>query len=246
MSHSRILDDDTLRCVGGLARFQCAKNMVPEGFEANSRTADHTFLMVVFAPITDFGPIWDYDMAMIWQTIDRTTSFLFYFALAFVLTGLFKRNRGVAKVRSTGEVEFVQRWWVLCSLLFLLVRFGIIGWDELKHGPREPLAFVTGALMYFAVIASILTIPGTIVMTQEAIEEVRWIWPNKKIRWNEIEEINTEKRGSAVTVKGSGHTRIICTNLYPDRPRFLYEIKQHCGTNLPPNFPNEDASSNGV
>jgi len=182
-------------------------------------------------------------MSMILQTIHQTTSLLFYVALALLLAGLLKRNRGTAKVRSTGEVEFAPRWWVLYSWLFLLVRFAMIGSDYLRHGLKEPLTFTTGALIYIAVIAAIVGIPGTLVVTNEAIEEVNWFWRNKKIRWSEIGEIDTEKRGSAVTVRGSGRSRIIYTNFYPDRPRFLFEIKQHCGANLPSNFPNEDAST---
>jgi hypothetical protein len=100
--------------------------------------------------------------------------------------------------------------------------------------------------MLIAAIAALLSLPGTLVVTDEALEEINWVWKNKKIRWVEIQEIDTEKRGSAVTVIGSGRRKFVYTNVYPDRPRFLFEIKKHCGDDLPSNFPNQEMNSGSV
>jgi len=110
----------------------------------------------------------------------------------------------------------------------------------------QPLQFAIGVLIGTAVIGSVSTLPGMLVSSNEALEEVNRVWRNKKIQWTEIREIDTEERGTAVTVVCSGYRKIIYTNVYPDRPRFLLEIKRPCGENLPPNFPNENLSSDGA
>jgi hypothetical protein len=176
---------------------------------------------------------------MISNAMRWTLSLVFWIALALVLISLFKKNRGSANVRSTGEVEFAARWWFLCSWLFIIVRFAFMGFDYLKAGLKEPVTFATGALICIAVMGSVLILPRALVVTNEALEEVHWFWPKKRLAWTEIEEIDTEKRGSAVTLKGSRRSKIVYTNIYPDRPRFLLEIKRHCGNDLPSNFPIE-------
>lgn len=176
---------------------------------------------------------------MISRTIPSTISLFSWIACALVLTGLLKQNRGSARLRPDGKVHFLLRWWFACSWVFIMVRFGFIGSSYLRDGLSEPLKFATGVLICIGVAGSFAMIPGTIVTTNESLEQVRWFWRTKRIRWTEIEEIVTERRGSAITVRASDHRKIIYTNVYPDRQRFLLEIKRHCGNNLPPHFPDE-------
>ena len=183
---------------------------------------------------------------MIARTFHWTISLLFWMAFALILTGVLKKNRGSARVRSDGGVWFAPRWWFAYSWLFIMIRIATIGFSYLRAGLNQPLQFTTGVLIGIAVLGFVSTIPGTIVVKSEALEEVYWFWRNKKIQWTEIEEIDTEKRGSTVTVIGSGRRRIVFTNVYPDRPRFLHEIKRHCGNELPPDFPNQATSTNGA
>jgi hypothetical protein len=42
-----------------------------------------------------------------------------------------------------------------------------------------------------------------------------------------------------VTVTGKDGTKIIHSPMLADRPRFLLELKRHCGEELPPDFPRE-------
>jgi hypothetical protein len=182
---------------------------------------------------------------MIARTIHLTISLLFWVALALILTGFLKRNQSSAKLQSDGEVHFTHRWWFACSWLFIMIWWSFTGFSYLRAGLNQPLQFVTGVLIGIGVLGFVSTIPGTIVVRSEALEEVHWFWRNKKIRWTDIEEIDTEKRGSTVTVIGSGHRKIVFTNVYPDRARFLLEIKSRCGNDLPPNFPNPASRSDG-
>jgi hypothetical protein len=85
-----------------------------------------------------------------------------------------------------------------------------------------------------------------VLVSDYGLEAVVWLWRNKRIRWDEIVEINTERKGSAVTVIGVDKTKIVHSSGLPDRPRFLLEIKRHCGGNLPADFPNGDANIDGA
>lgn len=176
---------------------------------------------------------------MISAAIHWTLSILFWIAFVLVFTGIFKRNRGSAKLLPNGEIHFVPPWWFICSWAFIMVRFAVIGSGYLRAGLNEPLQFATGVSICIAVVASFTAIPGPIKATNESLEEVRWFWWNKKIRWAEIEEIDTEKRSSTIAVIGCGHRKIVHGNPYPDRPRFLLAIRQHCANDLPPEFPGE-------
>src|SRR5579863_9783919 len=149
---------------------------------------------------------------MILQTFHWAASNMFWLALALVLTGLFKQNRGSAKLCANGRVQFSPSWWFVCAWVFILLQFGFIGNRFLRSGLNEPLQFLTGASMWIAAIGAVSTIPGILVVTDEALEEVNWVWRNKKLLWTEIQEIDTEKRGCAVTVIGAGQRRIVYWN----------------------------------
>lgn len=187
-----------------------------------------------------------YDVSMIMQITHWAVRGLFCIALALVCAGLFKRNQGSAELSSNGNVRFAPRWWFVCAWVYILIRFAFIGSGYLRTGLKEPLQFTTGALIWIAAIGALLSLPGILVVSNEALEERNWVLRNKRILWTEIQEIQTEKRGSAITVIGSGRRKILHTNMYPDRTRFLLEIKRHCGDDLPPDFPNEKLNSDAV
>ena len=183
---------------------------------------------------------------MILQITHWAAHVSFWIALALVCAGLFKRNQGSAKLSSNGNVRFAPRWWFVCAWVYILIWFGFIGSGYLRTGLKQPLEFTTGALISIAAIGALLSLPGILEVTNEALEERNWVLRNKRIPWGEIQEIRTEKRGRAVTVIGSGRRKIMYTNLYPDRTRFLLEIKKHCGDDLPPDFPSEKLNSDAV
>jgi len=183
---------------------------------------------------------------MILQVTHWTAHVLFWIALALVCAGLFKTNQGSAKLSSNGNVRFPPRWWFVCAWVYILTRFAFIGSGYLRTGLKEPLQFTTGALIWIAAIGALLSLPGVLVVSNEALEERNWVLRNKRIQWTEIQEIQTEKRGKAITVIGRGRRKILHTNVYPDRTRFLLEIKRHCGDDLPPDFPNENLNPDAL
>ena len=180
---------------------------------------------------------------MIWTTIHWSIHLLFWIALALIFAS-FVSNRRPARVRVSGRVEFAPRWFGVLAWIYIAVRMCFSAGDFLRHGLGEPLTFTTGALLGLSAVLMIAALPGTVVVTDDAIMEIFWFWRNKRIRWEEIVEINTERNGSTVTVKGADRTRIIHWRGLPDRPRFLAEIVRHCGENLPPSFFGNNAINN--
>jgi hypothetical protein len=179
---------------------------------------------------------------MIWNVTHWSINFLFWIALARFIPSMVS-NRRSATVRANGEVEFAPRWFGVWALMYVAIRMCFITWGYLRHGLGEPLTFATGALLGLVSVGLVFALPGTVSVTDSGLEEVFWLWRNKRIRWGDIVEINTERKGSAVTVIGADKTKIVHSSGLPDRPRFLLEIKRHCGENLPADFPNGDKNN---
>lgn len=83
-----------------------------------------------------------------------------------------------------------------------------------------------------------LFVPGTIVVADDGLEQRYWFRMDKRIGWKNIEEIKSVK-WSTVTITGTDGTKIVHSPMLADRPRFLLELKRHCGEELPPDFPRE-------
>jgi hypothetical protein len=175
---------------------------------------------------------------MAWKALIWAVHLLFWIALALILYSL-RGNRRSAIVLDNDRVEFAPNWVVVWAWMLVDLRFTFLASDFLKHGSGEPWAMVTGALFGLAVLMSLFTFPETVIVTREGVEQVYWLRRNKRIRWEEIVEINSGVKDRILTVTGANGTKIVHSCLLADRPRFLLELKQHCRENLPPDFPRE-------
>lgn len=172
---------------------------------------------------------------MIWKVIHWSASFLCWVALTLLIANRVP-NRRTATVRANGNVEFAPSWFGMWLLIYVAIWMGFITWGYLRHGMVEPLRFAIGILLGLTSAGLVSVLPGSVLVTDSGLEQVFWLWRNKRIRWEEIVVINTERKGSAVTIIGADKTRIVHSSQLPDRPRFLLEIRQHCGDNLPADF----------
>lgn len=143
------------------------------------------------------------------------------------------------------QIEFAPRWFVVWAWLFIALRMSFLVTGYVKQGLGKPWDFIIGASLGVFVLVSPSSIPGTLIVSRYGLKQVYWFWRNKQIRWDEIVEINTGEKGKSreVTVLGADGTKIVHTGELPDRPRFLLELKQHCGEDLPPDFPLESVAS---
>jgi len=148
-------------------------------------------------------------------------------------------NRNRAVMLPGGGVEFSARpWSLLIATILALYALTNTGMRFAQHHStwRE---FASNGVYLAAALLVVYELPGTIVIDDFGIEQRFWIRPNRLVRWNEIAEVNTGDKVRIVTITSSDGTKIIFSKDLADRPRFLREIKQHCGSNLPADFPVE-------
>jgi hypothetical protein len=102
---------------------------------------------------------------------------------------------------------------------------------------------VTAVAFASVAIALLTSFPGAILIDSEGLQQTFWAWKIKRIRWADIVEINTGEKSGTVTITGADGIKIVHSRQLPDRPRLLWELKQHCAEQLPADFPGEPASS---
>jgi hypothetical protein len=107
-----------------------------------------------------------------------------------------------------------------------------------SHGAASDWV-VQGALLVCS-LAMLTTLPGTIVVTDNGLEQLYWFRRRVKLSWDAIIEVKLNPR--TVTIQGEDSIRIVHTGQQVDRARLLVELKHHCGDDLPPEFPGEPQS----
>jgi len=178
---------------------------------------------------------------MNWKLLSTITRLLFDVLLAWMLFGR-GGKRGPARVKGDGRVEFAPDrlglWaWPLTAayLVWWIVR-------DLVQRHAKPSDFLSPAILGVTALMLLFSFPGTIVATADGLERVYWLRKNKRIRWTDIVEIRADTKNtwaSTIAITSDDGTTIVHTWLLADRRRFMLELEQHCGEDLPPNFPRE-------
>ena len=160
---------------------------------------------------------------------------------AFLIWNLYyrKSNRSSAKELSDGRVEFPPSQWTLMiwPLLVVYSAYRVIMRLEHRHASQADLISI--AILGFAFLEHLISFPGTVAVTRDGLEQIYWFRKTKYVRWSEIVEINTGDKIARIEITGTDGTKIIHSKNLADRARLMLEIKQHCGDNLPPEFPIE-------
>ena len=149
-------------------------------------------------------------------------------------------KRGSAKAISADRIEFAQDWIALCGWLLFFGIFARESVEEFLRGHGKPLSIFISAAFASMALACLLPYPGTIVIDADGLEEVLWFWKNRRIRWEDIVEIDVGKGDGPIKITSKDGTKIIPTDLLAGEKRLLQEIKSHCGEQLPPDFPREE------
>jgi|ERR1035438_4302558 hypothetical protein len=176
------------------------------------------------------------------ETLIWVVHLLFWIAIGLIVFGM-RGNRRPAKVLNSERVEFAPNWIVVWAWMLVYLRMAFFAANYLKQGLEKPWDLATGALFSIALFVVLFYFPETIAVTGEGVEQVYWLRKNKRIRWEEIVEVNSGKRDKVVTITGSDGTKIIHSRQLADRARFLQELKEHCGEKLPLDFPRESVPS---
>lgn len=181
---------------------------------------------------------------MTWNALSWVAPKLLWIAplLAFLIL-----LAGVGRPKSArdrgGRIEFAPSRMELAAwaVIFISLMIGTI--DSFRHSQGQILNLLSAAAPALLVLVVVSYVPGTIIITADGLQQIYWLSRNKRIRWEEIVEINTGKKNRNVTITGANRTKIIHSSPLPDRARFLGELKRHCGEDLPPDFPRESRPS---
>lgn len=170
---------------------------------------------------------------MIWKGIVRL---LCGVVLAWMFLGSADKRRA-ANVLSDGRIEFTRNRLAYCAWPVIIV---LLSWEfvgELMQCFAKPSHLLNAAILGWFAFWLFTWFPGTIIVSDYGLEEVRWFWKHKRISWKDIVEVNTGNKHRIVTITGEDGAKIVHSGLLVDRPRLLLELKRHCGANLPPDFP---------
>jgi hypothetical protein len=179
-----------------------------------------------------------------WKLVAGFTYRVLEFALVFCILPvlaillLFGRigNHAPARVRN-GRIEFppcLIAFWSWLLVIAFLVQAAVRHLLRNQYGPWDLLIegiLAAGALAFLSML------PGTIVVTDEGVEQIFWFRKNKRLLWDDIEEVSTGKEQRTVSIQGRDGTKILHTGQQVDCPRLLLELKQRCGEDLPPDLP---------
>jgi len=157
---------------------------------------------------------------------------------------------GSAKDAGAGRIEFPPDKLAFWAWLLVVVPPVWTTIRNFTHGANITLGWISSGCIGFLALAHMVSFPETVVVTDDGVEQVYWMWKNRHIAWGDIVEISIDKGSRMVTIKGADGTVIVHSGRLVDRPRLLAELKQRCGENLPPEFPGEpggeDAGSGAI
>lgn len=144
-----------------------------------------------------------------------------------------------AEVLQDGSVEFTpnRRSFFAWPALVVYLIYATI--SRMMHIQGSPLNLMIAVFLGILTVMIVVSFPAKIIVASDGLQQVSWLWKNKRIRWEDIVEINTGGKSRTVTITGSDGTKIVHSRVLPDRPRLLVELWHHCGENLPSDFPRE-------
>ncbi len=148
-------------------------------------------------------------------------------------------KRGAAATLNDGRVKFAPDWIGLWAYPLTIVYLVLLAMRGLLQSHERPWDFIAPAVLGLFALLLLFFFPGEVIISSDGLEEVYWFRKNKRIRWKDIAEIETDKKNtrfSIVSVTGVDGTSIVHSWLLADQPRLLIEIQRHCGEDLPPDF----------
>lgn len=114
-----------------------------------------------------------------------------------------------ADVFQDGRVEFTPNRCAFWAWPLLVIYLAYATFNQFTHAQKSPLSLMSAMVVAFFTVMIAISFPSKIVAASDGLEQVRWLWKNKRIRWNEIVEINTGEKSRIVTVMGADGTKIV-------------------------------------
>ncbi len=179
-------------------------------------------------------------VAMIGKVLLEIDRVVFWPCMAYVVAGMVgwvRVDRG-AKNLPGNRVKFGPNWigFACFGVIITMIPATVKMFWYLRWGLLD---LVTSVGMAIGLVGVLLELPGTITVSDQGLEQQYWFGRNKRIRWSDIVEIDSGPKDRRVTIKATDGTRIDHSFLLSGRARLLQELKQHCGSELPEDFPRE-------
>lgn len=114
-----------------------------------------------------------------------------------------------ANVSASGRVEFAPNRRATAAWLVLAAFFVYPVPAQFRHMCEHLFSTVTAVAFASAAIALLASFPGTILIDSEGLQQIFWAWKNKRIRWQDIVEINTGEKSRTVTITGADGIKIV-------------------------------------
>lgn len=98
---------------------------------------------------------------------------------------------------------------------------------------NSPIVLVGAAFWLVLALLVLAAFPASIRVGDEGLQQVYWLWKNKRIAWKNVSKITIDEKRNRLTITGQSRARIVFTRQLPDRSRLLAELEKHCGDKLP-------------
>lgn len=157
-------------------------------------------------------------------------------AVLWVLSRLILQEAGgsrQARVLPDGGLEFASEPSAFVAMYLFIGILALFG------GAGGISALVTGrgmapALFCLAFVALLLRVlPGTIVLTDQGLEQRYWLLKVMRIGWDEVREVIVDAKQGKVTVHSKFGGKIVHMRQLADRARLLAELEARCPDKMP-------------
>ena len=145
-------------------------------------------------------------------------------------------NHGSARFRD-GKVTFPPSRGSLWSGLIITAYLVESATRHLVRNHHSAMDWIVQGGLLVCALALLSTMPATIIVTDEGLEQIYWFRKRVRLPWDAITEVKLNAH--TVTIQGEDGRKIVHTGQQVDRARLLVELKHHCGDDLPPGFPGD-------
>ena len=86
--------------------------------------------------------------------------------------------------------------------------------SQLMHIHGKPMNILIASGFGIFTLAIAFSSPKTVTIRADGLEQISWLWKNRRIRLADIVEINAGKESRTVTITGADGTKIVHSPSY--------------------------------
>jgi hypothetical protein len=154
----------------------------------------------------------------------------------FVLSRLSQKEAGRSRKAEElpgGGLEFAPDTVALTSTRLLIGLFGLLGVVGIVGNAFNGHGLWPGVFCASLALLLAKLLPGTILLTDQGLEQRYWLGAPKQMRWKDVHMVTLQQRQRSVTVIGRSGVKIQHVKQLPDRSRLLIELANRCPEAMP-------------